>query len=76
MEMMVADFYTKLLQGKLFWLFRSIVLNLVDRSVNDFYDQCDTVTKTKATESQECVEKNSPKLNYELKKEKVKYKEY
>ena len=70
-EMMVTDFYTKPLQGKLFRLFRSIILNIDDRSVNDFYDQFDTVTKINATESQECVEKNSPKLKSELKKEKL-----
>ena len=66
--MMVVDFYTKVLQGTIFWFFRSIILNLDDSSVNDFYDQSNTITKPKVTASQECVEKSIPKLKVEPKK--------
>ena len=60
-EMMVADFYTKPLQGKLFRLFRAIILNLDDPILKDFCMKSDAVNNTKITESQECVVKPSAK---------------
>ena len=34
-EMMIASFYTKLLQGKLFRLFRNLILNLHERDISN-----------------------------------------
>ena len=35
MEMMIADFYTKPLQGKLFRLFRNLILNLRQEDIQN-----------------------------------------
>ena len=34
-EMMIADFYTKPLQGKLFRLFRNLILNLREEDIRN-----------------------------------------
>ena len=49
------------MQGKLFRLFRAIILNLDDPILRDFCEKSDAVNNTKSTESQECVEKPSAK---------------
>lgn len=49
-EMMVADFYTKSLQGKLFRLFRSIILNLDDADMKNNCEKSDSPYKPKNDE--------------------------
>ena len=59
--MLVADFYTKLLQGKLFRLFRNLILNIKDSPTRNFqqalYQLKNTTSSTpiKKTTLQECV---------------------
>ena len=60
-EMMVADFYTKPLQGKLFRLFRSIILNLDDADMKEHCERSNSPYKPKNDELQECVEKDKTK---------------
>ena len=63
-EKMVADFYTKPLQGKLFRMFRNLILNCVDTKSERFYKPAEN-SKTKSADtpikagvaSQECVRK-------------------
>ena len=67
-EMMIADFYTKPLQGKLFRLFRNLILNLREEDIRNItLSEKLTEMKTKmedadraiAVESaQECVGEN------------------
>ena len=63
-EKMVADFYTKQLQSKLFRMFRNLILNCVDTESESFYKPAEN-SKTKSADtpiktgvaSQECVSK-------------------
>ena len=57
-EMMLADFYSKPLQGKMFRLFRSILLNLDDPDMKDYCIKSDVTIKKSSVTSQECVEEN------------------
>ena len=65
-EKMVADFYTKPLQGKLFRMFRNLILNCVDTESESFYQSTGN-SKTKSADtpikagvaSQECVRRTT-----------------
>ena len=67
-EMMIADFYTKPLQGKLFRLFRNLTLNLSEEDIINMKNseklttmeaRTENADRAKAVESvQECVVKN------------------
>ena len=66
-EMMIADFYTKPLQGKLFRLFRNLILNVNDKEMEKLL-QAESVAEQKDIDGdmrpasvsvpQECVEEN------------------
>ena len=66
-EMMVADFYTKTLQGKLFRIFINMILNINDPDIDTYvrstyakskHKMVGLVTEPTLTEPQECVEHN------------------
>ena len=65
-EKMVADFYTKPLQGKLFRMFRNLILNCVDTESESFYQSTGN-SKTKSADipikagvaSHECVRRTT-----------------
>ena len=70
--MLVADFYTKPLQGKLFRLFRNLILNIKDSPTRNFqqalYQLKNTTSSTpiKKTTLQECVGDKIPVNNEEM----------
>ena len=64
-ELMIADFYTKPLQGKLFRIFRNMIMNTNDQDIKNFIeasgtypeqDDSDATLDEPSTTSQECVE--------------------
>ena len=61
-DMLIADFYTKPLQGKLFRLFRNLILNIEDSPSNNFQaalvklKQEPSSSHIKKTTLKECVE--------------------
>ena len=61
-DMLIADFYTKPLQGKLFRIFRNLILNLNDkdslnisRTEQLLKKEMPTPTTSRSKSSQECV---------------------
>ena len=71
--MLIADFYTKPLQGSLFIRFRKIILNLDDDVLGSNLVTKDRKinrkpkSKTKPETSQKCVENNSKKVHRPIK---------
>ena len=62
---MIADFYTKPLQGKLFRIFRNMIMNTNNQDIKNFteasgtdpeQDDSDVTLDEPSTTSQECVE--------------------
>ena len=68
--MLISDFYTKPLQGKLFRLFRNLILNIDDSPTRNFQLALNKLkastssTAIKKSTLQECVDENTTK--YEL----------
>ena len=58
-EMMLADFYTKPLQGKLFRLFRNLFLNIEDPDMDEYMKKNAVLMKRPINTPQECVVNNA-----------------
>ena len=75
-EMMIADFFTKPLQGKSFRIFRNLIMNISDEDITNFTkamniyipkNNCDTTPGNIDVISQEYVVGNKENMNHEQK---------
>ena len=75
-EIMIADFNTKPLKGKLFRITRNLIMHIGDEDITTFIkamnihnpkNDCDTTPENKDVISQECLVGNKENMNHEQK---------